>query len=119
MRASLATLSIVALLKLLMLIDEVELVVPVAVAFDISEQSERKLLNDVILMPCSALGVSAMMQPSVVLVVVVVVTGCVVVLVVVVLTCAATARARILAVGLVLLSKFKNTAPRLKPMLFL
>src|SRR5258708_5474935 len=72
------------------------------------------------LRPGSALGVSAMMQPSDVLVVVVVVTGCVLWVVVVVLTCFAIALTFMLAVGPGLpLSVLKSTAPRLKPMLFL
>src|SRR5258708_23762744 len=47
-----------------MSIEEVELVVPVAVPFEMIEQSVPKLFIFVMLTPCSLLGVSAMIQAS-------------------------------------------------------
>ena len=79
----------VALLKLDMLIEAL-LPVPVAVPFDMSMQSELKLLNEVKLTPSSLFGVNATRQPKE-LVVEEVVVACVVVEVVV--FCAATDRA--------------------------
>src|SRR5260370_36702545 len=91
-----------------MWIEDVKLVVPVAVPFDMIEQSDPKLLKLVMLMPCSLFGVRATMQPSAV----VVVLGAVVV--VVALPCAATERAR---AGKPLLDgpiQLSTPAPRLK-----
>jgi hypothetical protein len=69
---------IVAWLKLLTLIEAL-LPVPVAVPFDITVQSDVKLLKLLMLTPCSAFGVSASMQASPLLELVVVVVWVVVV----------------------------------------
>src|SRR5260370_9298032 len=89
-----------------MVIDALE-PVPVAVPFDMIEQSEPKLLNELMLMPCSLFGVRAMMQPSEVVLVLVVVP------VVVVVPCAATERARMVKPSFERPSQLTSTAPRL------
>src|SRR5262245_1972484 len=83
-----------------MLIDESPVPVPVAVPFDMIEQSEPKLLNEVMLMPCSASGVRAMMQPSE--------DGALVVVV-----CPATALAFMSKLAFDRPIQFSSTAPRL------
>src|SRR5260370_24778645 len=91
-----------------MWIEDVKLVVPVAVPFDMIEQSDPKLLKLVMLMPCSLFGVRATMQPSAV----VVVLGAVVV--VVALPLAATQRARTVKPLLDWPIQLSTAAPRLK-----
>src|SRR5947207_4435075 len=63
-RASFVELWIVTLLKLFISIDDVELVVPVAVPFEKIEQSVPKLFICEMLTPCSLFGVKAMMHAS-------------------------------------------------------
>src|SRR6266853_1010144 len=91
-----------------MSIEEVELVVPVAVPFEMIEQSVPKLFIFVMLTPCSLLGVSAMIQASDELLVEVTV------FVLVLLPWAATERARTVKPLFERPIQLSTTAPRLK-----